>query len=113
MHRKSSKPPVLFGNFIQIAPNTGNGHRVLVELQSFLFESCFRLQHSISCLLRPARFGNHNDECLRESVAYPIENAIETLRVGVVEKGDVHGIVWRAERICQQLPPKSRAADPN
>ena len=33
-----------------------------------------------------------------EPLSYPVEHAIKTFRVGVIEEKDVHWIVWRAER---------------
>ena len=113
VHRESSQPFVPFGNFIQIAPNTGDGHCVFVELQSFLFESCFRLQHPISCLLCSAGFGNHNNQRLGEQIVDPVEDAIEPVRVRIIEEKDVHWITCRPERVCHQLRSKRRAADPD
>src|SRR5207247_1573127 len=108
-HRESSKPFILFGIFVEIAPNTGDGHCMLVEWQPFSFESCFRLQHPVSCLLRSAGFGNHDDEGLGEQSVDPIEDAIEPVRVRIIEEKDVHWINCGSKRVCHQLRSKCGA----
>ena len=60
------------------------------ELKALRFEFCFRLEHSISSFLRPARFGNDNDERLREVIVDPVDDAIEAIRISVIKKIDVH-----------------------
>ncbi len=50
---------------------------------------------------------------LRKPIAYPVEHAIETIRIGIVEEKDIHRVVRRAERVCHKLRPERRAADPN
>src|SRR5207247_10495603 len=110
---ESSKPSILFSIFVEITPNTDDGHCVFVELQSLFFKSCFRLQHPVSCLLCAAGFGNHNDECLGEQIVNPGENAIESVRVRIIEEKNVHWISCRSKRVCHQLRSKPRTAEPD
>src|SRR5688572_26782929 len=45
--------------------------------------------------------------------AEPVEDAIESVRVRVIEEGDIHRIGRLAERIGDELRSKSGAADPD
>ena len=56
VHREPGEPTVLFCVLVQIAAHAGYSHCVLVKLQPLFFESHFRLEHSVSCFLCPARF---------------------------------------------------------
>ena len=65
---------------------------MLTEREAFLFKFRFRFEHSISRFLCPAGFGNHNDERLRKIVVDLVENAVETIRIGVVQEIDIHWV---------------------
>ena len=65
---------------------------MFAELKPLRFEFCFRLEHSIPRFLCPARFGDDNNERLRQILVDLVENAIKAIRVGVIEKIDVHWI---------------------
>jgi hypothetical protein len=43
----------------------------------------------------------------------PLEDAIESVRVRVIEEGDIHRIGRLAERVGDELRSESRAADPD
>ena len=46
-----------------------------------------------------------------EVLADPVEDAIESVRVGVIEKVDIHRIGRLAERVGDELRPKGGTAD--
>ena len=48
---------------------------------------------------------------MRQQIVDAFKHAIETIRIGVVKKIDVHRMIRRAERIGDELRPKGRAAD--
>src|SRR5207248_2608516 len=102
-----------FSMFVQLAAYSRNCDSMLWKLKPIHGKLRFRLQHSVSCLLCPARFGNHNDKRLRKPIAYPVKHAIETVRIGIIEEKDIHRVVRRAERLCDKFRSERRAADPN
>src|SRR6184192_3130978 len=111
VHRETREPLVFFGIFVQFAPDASHGYSVFAEMKPLLSEFCFRLDHSISRFLCPARFRHDNDKGLRKAVDL-IENAIKPIRIGVIEKIDVHWVVRRSERVGHEFWPKRRAANP-
>src|SRR6184192_361042 len=111
VHRETGEPLVFFGIFVQFAPDASHGDSVFAEMKPPLSKFCFRLDHSVSRFLCPARFRHHNDEGLRKAVDL-IENAIKPIRIGVIEKIDVHWVVRRSERVGHEFWPKRRAANP-
>ncbi len=48
-----------------------------------------------------------------EQIVNPVEDAIESVRVRIIEEKDVHWITCRPKRVCHQLRPKRGAADPD
>jgi hypothetical protein len=92
VHRESGEPFILFRQFIYLASDAGYSHGVRGELETFFSKFRFSLEHSISRFLCPTGFGNHNDERLRKIVVDLVENAVETVRIGVVEEIDIHWI---------------------
>ena len=77
---------------VQFAPHTSYSDSVFAKVKPLRFEFCFRFEHSISGFLCPTRFGNHNDERLRKVLVDSVEDAIEAVWVGVIEKVDIHWI---------------------
>src|SRR6184192_4607709 len=56
VHRETREPLVFFGIFVQFAPDASHGYSVFAEMKPLLSEFCFRLDHSVSRFLCPARF---------------------------------------------------------
>ena len=69
------------------------------ELEAFRRELRFCFQHSISRVFGTAGLRDNDDQHLRKQIIDFLENAIESVRIGVVEKMDVHAITCRAERV--------------
>ena len=92
-HRKPCEPAVLLRVFIQFTAGSGDRDRVFAEIQSALLEFRFRFQHAVAGLFCAAGFGDNDHERLSYFIADLVEHAIETVRIGVIEKRDVHRIV--------------------
>ena len=89
-HRKSRQPAVGLSVLIQLAACTGDGDRMLSKIQSRLIKARFRFEHAVARFLGSAGFRNHDDERVIESRPDLAQNAVETVRVGVIEEEDVH-----------------------
>ena len=84
---------------------------MFAEIEAGLLETRGRLQHSVACLLCSARFRNDYRQRVREVIADLVEDTIETVGIGVIEKINVKGIVRVAESVRDELRPERRAAD--
>ncbi len=84
------------------------------KVQACLFISRFGNEHPISSFLSAAGFGNHDAKSSIQIRANGCQDAIHSVRVGIIKK---EGLDFIATRITQgvrdKLGPECRATDPN
>lgn len=112
-HGEAGKPALLDSQTVQFALFPGYGNSVPRELEPGPFIGKSRLQHSVTGLLRPPALGNHQSQGLSQAVADFRQNPIHSVRIGVVEKKRLHGVIDSTERIGNELGPKGRPSDPD
>ena len=93
MHRKSDEPTVFLCVLIQLAPDTGHRHGMFSEFKFMRVESRCRFEHPVARFLRAAGFRNYDHKRLGKVIVDLGQDAIESVRIGIVEKGDVHRIM--------------------
>ena len=108
---KRASQPLTLCILIQLAIRACDCDRVSAKIQSGPVKARFRFEHSVARFLGPAGFRNHDNERVIESRPDLPQDAVETIRIGVIEKEDVHLIARRSECVRDELRPERRTSD--
>ena len=108
---KRASQPLLSAYLSSSLPDAGHGDGMFRKIQTGFFKARPRFEHPVARFLRAAGFGDDDDEGVREPGADLFEDAIEAVRIGVIEKEDIHRIARRAEGVGDELRSERRAAD--
>jgi hypothetical protein len=113
VHRETRQPSVFLRIFVQLTAHARDRDGVLAEIQTRLLitRGCF--QHPVARLFRAAGFRNHYHQGVREMVADPVEGAIKSVGVRVIEEKNIERIGGVAERVGDELRPEGGPADPD
>jgi len=113
-HRQEVEPVVFLGDLVQFAAFASDGDGVFGKAEAGDPIGGLGFEHTVACFGRTARLGDDHGECFTELTVECVECAIESIRVGVVEKEQFDLICLRAtERVCDKLRAECRAADAN
>ncbi len=81
--------------------------------EACLSKSVCRFEHPIPGFRCTATLGNDENEGLGKSPGKLLENAVESIRISVVEEIGCENVALSPERIGSELRAQGRAADPD
>ncbi len=108
---KRASQPLLSAYWSSSLPAPVTATACFAKSKPGFLKARLRLQHAVARFLRAAGFGNDNDEGVGEPVTDLLEDTIESVRVGVIEKENIHQVARRAEGVGDELRPEGRTAD--
>ena len=96
---------------VQLAAITGHGHGMPGKIQPLGLVGALGFQHSIARFLGAAGLGDHQRQCCREAGTNAGSDAVDAVRIRVVEEVNRQRRTCRSQRIGHQLRAKRGATD--